>query len=40
MADIVIFSKNFMEDMSIIEDAENNLKLIIKHVKIYKNTLE
>ena len=39
MADIVILSKNFMEDVSIIEDAENNLKLIMKDGKVYKNTL-
>ncbi len=39
MADIIILSKNFMEDVSIIEDAENNLKLIMKDGKIYKNTL-
>ena len=39
MADIVIFNKNFMEDVSIIEDAQNNLKVIIKDGKVYKNTL-
>ena len=39
MADIVIFNKNFMEDVSIIEDAENNLKVIIKDGNVYKNTL-
>jgi imidazolonepropionase-like amidohydrolase len=39
MADIIILSKNFMEDVSIIEDAENNLKLIMKDGKVYKNTL-
>ena len=39
MADIIVFSKNFMEDASIIEDAENNLKLIMKDGKVYKNTL-
>ena len=39
MADIVIFNKNFMEDVSIIEDAENNLKVIIKDGRVYKNTL-
>ena len=38
MADIVIFNKNFMQDVS-IEDAENNLKVIIKDGKVYKNTL-
>lgn len=39
MADIIVLSKNFMEDVSIIEDAENNLKLIMKDGKVYKNTL-
>ena len=39
MADITVFSKNFMEDVSIIEDAENNLKLIMKDGKVYKNEL-
>jgi imidazolonepropionase-like amidohydrolase len=39
MADVVIFSKNFMQDVSIVEDAESNLKLIIKDGKVYKNTL-
>jgi len=39
MADIIVLSKNFMEDVSIIEDAENNLKLIMKDGKLYKNTL-
>lgn len=39
MADIIVLSKNFMENVSIIEDAENNLKLIMKDGKVYKNTL-
>jgi imidazolonepropionase-like amidohydrolase len=39
MADIIILSKNFMEDVSIIEDAENNLKLIMKDGRVHKNTL-
>ena len=39
MADIIVLSKNFMEDVSIIEDAENNLKLIMKDGKVYRNTL-
>jgi imidazolonepropionase-like amidohydrolase len=39
MADILIFNKNFMKDVSIVEDAENNLKLIVKDGKVYKNTL-
>ena len=39
MADILIYSKNPLEDVSIVEDFENNLKLIIKDGKVYKNTL-
>lgn len=39
MADIVIFGKNFMEDVSIIEDSQNNLKFIMKDGKTYKNEL-
>jgi len=40
MADILIYSKNPLEDVSIVEDYENNLKLIIKDGKTYKNTLK
>jgi len=40
MADILIYSKNPLEDVSIVEDYENNLKLIIKDGKTYKNTLQ
>ena len=39
MADILIYSKNPLEDVTIVEDYENNLKLIIKDGKTYKNTL-
>lgn len=39
MADILIYSKNPLEDVSIVEDYENNLKLIIKDGVVYKNTL-
>jgi len=39
MADILILDKNFMQDVSVFEDAENNLKLIMKDGKVYKNTL-
>ena len=39
MADILIYSKNPLKDVSIVEDHENNLKLIIKDGKVYKNTL-
>jgi imidazolonepropionase-like amidohydrolase len=39
MADILVYSKNPLEDVSIVEDYENNLKLILKDGKTYKNTL-
>lgn len=39
MADILIYSKNPLEDVAIVEDYENNLKLIMKDGKVYKNTL-
>ena len=39
MADVLVYSKNPLEDVSIVEDHENNLKLIIKDGKVYKNTL-
>ncbi len=40
MADILIYSKNPLEDVTIVEDYENNLKLIIKDEKTFKNTLK
>lgn len=40
MADILIYSQNPLENVSIVEDYENNLKLIIKDGKTYKNTLK
>lgn len=39
MADILIYNQNPLEDIKIVEDFENNLKLIIKDGKVYKNTL-
>jgi len=39
MADVLIYSKNPLEDVAIVADPENNLKLIIKDGKVYKNTL-
>lgn len=39
MADILIYSENPLEDVSIVEDYENNLKLIIKDGEVFKNTL-
>ena len=40
MADVLIYSKNPLEDVAIIEDYENNLDLIIKDGRFYKNTLQ
>ena len=39
MADVLIYSKNPLEDVAIIGDYENNLKLIVKDGKVYKNSL-
>ncbi|WP_163132732.1 amidohydrolase family protein [Agarivorans sp. Alg241-V36] len=39
MADLLIYKVNPLEDVSIVEDYENNLQLIIKDGQIYKNTL-
>ncbi len=39
MADVLIYSKNPLEDVAVVADPENNLKLIIKDGKVYKNTL-
>jgi imidazolonepropionase-like amidohydrolase len=39
MADILIYNKNPLKDVTAVEDYENNLKLIIKDGKVYKNTL-
>lgn len=39
MADVLIYSKNPLEDVAIVEDYENNLKLIMKDGEIFKDTL-
>ncbi|EED31108.1 amidohydrolase [gamma proteobacterium NOR5-3] len=39
MADILIYSKNPMEDVAVVNDPETNLKLIIKDGNVYKNKL-
>ena len=39
MADVLIYSKNPLEDVAIVEDYDNNLKLIVKDGKVYKNEL-
>jgi len=39
MADVLIYSKNPLDEVVIVEDADNNLKLIMKDGKVYKNTL-
>lgn len=40
MADILIYNRNPFEDVAVVADPENNLKLIIKDGKVYKNTLK
>ena len=40
MADVLIYSKNPLKDIAIIGDYENNLKVVIKDGKTYKNTLK
>ncbi len=39
MADILIYSANPLEDVAVVADYENNLKLIVKDGNVYKNTL-
>lgn len=39
MADVLIYSKNPLEDVSIVEDYDTNLKLIIKDGEVFKNEL-
>jgi imidazolonepropionase-like amidohydrolase len=39
MADILIYTKNPLEDVSVVEDYENNLVFVMKDGKIYKNEL-
>lgn len=39
MADVLIYSKNPLKDIGIVADPENNLQLIVKDGKVYKNTL-
>jgi len=39
MADVLIYSKNPLQDVAIIGDFENNLKLVVKDGKVYRNTL-
>lgn len=39
MADILIYTRNPLEDVSIVEDYENNLAFIMKDGKVYKNAL-
>ena len=40
MADVLIYSKNPLEDVAIVGDYDNNLKLIVKDGKVYKNSFE
>ena len=39
MADILIYSANPLEDVSVVADPETTLKLIIKDAVVFKNEL-
>lgn len=39
MADVLIYDKNPLEDVAVVEDHENHLKLVVKDGKVFKNTL-
>jgi imidazolonepropionase-like amidohydrolase len=39
MADVLIYSKNPLKDIAIVGDYENNLKVVIKDGKVFKNAL-
>lgn len=39
MADLLIYDKNPLDDAEIVVDHENNLKLVVKDGKVYKNAL-
>jgi imidazolonepropionase-like amidohydrolase len=40
LADLILVDGNPMDDVSILADPENNIRLIMKDGKIYKNTLQ
>ncbi|MGB5350359.1 MAG: hypothetical protein WBM96_01300, partial [Polyangiales bacterium] len=39
MADLLIYDKNPLDDAEVVVDHENNLKLVVKDGKVYKNAL-
>ena len=39
MADVLIYSKNPLDDVDVVVDHENNLKLVVKDGKVFKNKL-
>ncbi len=39
MADVLIYSKNPLEDVAVVADHENNLRVVVKDGKVYKNSL-
>jgi len=39
MAGMLTYRKNPLEHIALVEDYENNLKLIMKDSRVYKNTL-
>jgi len=40
MADVLVYSANPLEDVAVVADYDNNLKLIINDGKVYMNTLQ
>ncbi|MBN3519356.1 hypothetical protein JYB62_05020 [Algoriphagus lutimaris] len=40
LADLLLVDGNPLENLDLIADPENNLKIIMKDGKIYKNTLD
>ena len=38
-ADVLIYAKNPLDDVAIVADFQNNLKLLVKNGTIYKNML-
>lgn len=39
-ADLILVNGNPLENIRLVEDPENNFKIIMKDGKIYKNTIE
>jgi len=39
-ADLLVYDGNPLEDLEVLQDPKNNLKIIMKDGVIYKNTLD